>query len=100
MNNMPKKLREQLSNDPYYKKCARENGDCEGRITWEHCWIYAGKQIQEAWAIIALCWRHHLGDLLDKKINQKISLKRATPEDFAKYPRKDWKTLQSTLLTP
>lgn len=90
MNNIPPKLRERMSENPYYKFCARANSDCEGRITWEHAWIYASKQIQEEWAIIPLCVRHHLGDLLDKKENQRISLRRATLEDLLKYPKKDW----------
>ncbi len=42
------KLREQMANDPYYKYCARGGPDCNGRITWEHCFTYAGKQINEA----------------------------------------------------
>lgn len=90
MRPIPTKLKEIMSSDPYYKRCARANLDCEGRITWEHSYIYASCQINEVWAIIPLCWRHHLGDLLDKKENQRIALRRATPEDLAKYPKKDW----------
>lgn len=98
MTPIPPKLREEMSNDPYYKVCARKNGECSGRITWEHAWIYAGKQIQEKWAIIPLCWFHHLGEGLNKRINQLISLLRATPEDLAKYPKKDW-VYEKKLLT-
>lgn len=90
MNNIPLSLREEMAADPYYKVCARKSKACNGRITWEHAWIYAGKQIQEKWAIIPLCWYHHLGDGLHKEKNQAISLFRATPEDLAKYPKKDW----------
>lgn len=91
MNNMPPNLRKELSKDPYYLRCAREGKDCSGRVTWEHAWIYGGKQIQEKWAIIPLCWFHHLGAGMVKWINQLLSLIRATPEDLAKYPKKDWK---------
>ncbi len=90
MNNMPLSLRKKLAADPFYKTCARKNPDCVGRITWEHAWIYAGKQIQEKWAIIPLCEYHHLGDGLDKEKNQIISLGRATIEDLKKYPRGMW----------
>lgn len=79
-----------MSNDLYYKHCARANFDCSGRITWEHAFIYAGKQINEKWAIIPLCVYHHLGEGLDKHENQRIALRRATEEDLAKYPKKDW----------
>lgn len=81
MNKIPTKLRQQLSNDPYYYKCVRENKECSGRITWEHAMTYAGKQIQERWAIIPLCWYHHLGNGLHKLTNQIIATSRATNED-------------------
>jgi hypothetical protein len=80
-----------MADDPYYAKCARaKDGGCSGRITWEHVWIYAGRQINEIWAIIPLCWFHHLGDGFNKKINEMLSLDRATAADLAKYPKKKW----------
>lgn len=90
MNNMPLSLRKELADDPYYKTCARKSDECSGRITWEHVWIYAGRQIQERFAVIPLCWHHHLGDGLDKRENEMISIGRATIQDLKKYPRKDW----------
>ena len=92
MRPIPLKLRKQLENDPYYKSCARKDRDCEGRITWEHVWIYAGKQINEKFAIIPLCMYHHLGNGLNKQRNQQISLSRATEEELQKYPRMKWQT--------
>jgi len=72
-----------MAHDPYYRKCARMNdGGCDGRITWEHAIIYAGKQFNEKWAIIPLCVYHHLEDGLDKEINQMIALNRATDEEL------------------
>jgi len=98
MNNIPLKLRAEMANDPYYKKCVREqDGDCNGRITYEHSMIYASRQIQERWAIVPLCWHHHLGNGLKKEINQLIALRRATQSDLARYPRKDWATLRKYL---
>jgi hypothetical protein len=91
MRPIPPKLKAELAADPYYKICARwKEGGCEGRITWEHAFTYAGKQINERWAIIPLCWHHHLGPGLNKAKNQQIALARATPEDLAKYPKVDW----------
>lgn len=71
--------------DPYYKTCARKtDGGCDGRITFEHAIIYAGRQLQEKWAIVPICARHHEvdgyqdnGDL-DKARNVHIALNRAT----------------------
>lgn len=94
MRKIPAKLRQELAVDPYYQVCARRNADCAGRITWEHCWTYAGKQINERWSIIPLCWRHHLGDKLNKRINQQISYNRATKEELKKYPRKKFMPTQ------
>lgn len=86
-----------MSVDPYYQVCARKNGECQGRITWEHAFIYAGKQINEKWAIIPLCVYHHLGEGLVKNENQRIALARATPEDLAKYPNFDWEKRRNYL---
>lgn len=80
-----------MDEDPYYHRCVRKNeGSCSGRITWEHAWIYGANKIQEKWAIIPLCEHHHLGKGMIKWKNELIALRRATPEDLAKYPRKDW----------
>ena len=80
---IPKKLREQLANDPYYKICARhKEGGCSGRITWEHALLFAGKQIQTKWSILPLCWYHHLGAGLNKEINIWIALNRASDEEL------------------
>ncbi len=82
MRPIPTKLRSQLAADPFYKVCARAGPDCHGRITWEHALLWGGKQLNKPWAIIPLCMRHHLGAGLDKRLNQKIALNRATPEDL------------------
>lgn len=97
MNNIPGPLRAELAEDPYYKICARVDFDCSGRITWEHAHYYAGKQIQERWAIIPLCVYHHLGPGLNKELNQAIALARASDEDLAKYPRGNWQQMKSYL---
>lgn len=98
MTKIPEQLREEMARDPYYQKCCRsKEGTCQGRITWEHAWIYAGRQIQERFSIIPLCWHHHLGDGLNKEINHWISINRASSEDFAKYPKKNWAELKLLL---
>lgn len=91
MSPIPPTVKAEILADPYYKQCARASEmECDGRVTWEHAWIYAGKQIQERWAIVPLCVYHHLGAGLEKHLNQYLSLQRATPEDLAKYPKKNW----------
>lgn len=73
------------------KVCARRlEGGCAGRITWEHTLIYAGKQVQEEFAIIGLCEEHHLRAGMDKEKNQAIAFAQATVADLEKYPKSDW----------
>lgn len=99
MNNIPPKIRAELATLPRMKLCARRlEGGCSGRITWEHALIYAGKQVQEVWAILGLCDHHHLGSGLDKEKNHALALAQATPEDLAKYPRSDWVQKKKYLL--
>lgn len=97
MRKIPTKLRTVIASDPYYLKCARADSTCNGVLTWEHCWIYASNQINEVWAIIPLCWWHHLDVGLNKEINQWISINRATAEDLAKYARGQWSQIKMYL---
>lgn len=95
MSPIPKPLLKEILADPYYKVCARADDNCDGRITFEHCFIYCGRQIQELWAIIPLCWYHHLGAGLNKELNHYISLGRAMVlgvfgELQEKYPKFNW----------
>ena len=101
---IPKQLLHEILEDDYYKRCVRhQEGSCGGRVTFEHCWVYASKQIQEHWAIIPLCERHHgvlsyqdRGDL-QKDLNQWYSIHRASEDDFARYPRKAWIQIRAAL---
>lgn len=47
-------------------------GNCAGRLTKEHALYYAGKQIQEDWAILDICEFHHgVGPFQDRGDMQK-----------------------------
>ena len=94
------KLKKDMLGDPEYHFCMRQayfnDHTCQGRLTLEHAFIYAGQQIDEKWAILAICaWSHDVdqyqdGNNLDKEKNQYIALVRATVDDLEKYPRVDW----------
>lgn len=96
---MPQKLRDDLACDANYRGCCAKDKNCSGRITWEHALYYAGKQIQEKWAIIPLCWYHHLGEGLVKDFNEWVALNRLfrnnewLKEAKKKYPKaiSSWK---------
>jgi len=103
MRKIPAALKKKIASNPTMKSCAyktypeRGSAHCSGRITWEHAFIYAGRQINEEWAIIPLCWFHHLGAGLNKRFNEYLALRRATEEDLKKYPNRDWKQLKDDL---
>lgn len=103
MRPIPQSLREDLDADPDMHVCAvryRGIDECSGRIQWHHVWIYAGKQINESWAILGACEHHH--DLVQsnrdvRKEFERISLSKATATDLAKYPRKKWGQIRNWL---
>lgn len=74
--------------------CARHHeGTCAGNNTWEHAIIHAGKQLDEAWAIVILCEYHHAvnmyqdGGDLDKQKNVYYALNQATDDELRKVSK-------------
>lgn len=62
MTPIPPKLRKEIDSNPFYKNCALygwHGHECEGRITMDHTIIYAGRQLQELWAITPVCAKAH-----------------------------------------
>lgn len=95
MTPIPTKLRQIMEADPFMKVCIhtywRGSTPCSGRITYEHAFIYARKQIQEKWAIVPCCEGHNVGVTGKQKLyNKYIALLRATPQDLFKYPKNAW----------
>lgn len=105
MTPIPPAVRGVLENLPRMKKCAIAGmfDECEGRLTkpeWHHVWIYASRQIQEPWAILAGCSKHHAAVQSDPKVRMAFeykSLKLAGDEDLAEYPRKNWRQIKRQL---
>lgn len=94
MKRIPDKLKRELAIDPEYKYCSLlGGGDCDGNITWEHAIIYGSNQVQEKWAIIPLCARHHAvneyqdAGTCNKEKNVWVALNRATDEELIKYSK-------------
>jgi len=93
MSRIPKRIREELSEDPRYRVCTLADKNCKGRIQWHHNFIVAGSQIQKPFSIISLCEYHHENargkyrDIIDW-----ICLSRASELDLRDYPKvyKDW----------
>lgn len=108
MRPIPEKMKQEMLNAPEYQVCMRnaEFNDhvCQGRLTLEHALIYRGRQINEKWAIMSLCaWGHDVDEWqdagnIDKRKNEYCCIIRATDEDLAKYPKKNWKQLRKFLI--
>ena len=92
MRKVSSKVKKQLISEN--SVCSRvSDGGCAGRITWEHAIIYAGRQVDEPWAIIKLCARHHAVDEwqdkgdLQKEKNVWIALNRATDDELRRISK-------------
>lgn len=95
---IPSKIREYLAKDKFMTKCIHryleESDCCEGRIEWEHAFLYAGKQINEKWSIVPCCTYHHRGNGLVKDYNRYIALLRSLnvfKELTNKYYKYNWR---------
>lgn len=101
MNHIPTKLKKEILANPEYKTCmlkAWPGHICGGRITLEHALIYAGRQVQARFAIIAACARGHEVDqyqdahTMDKELNHWVALNRATDQELESISKAfDWK---------
>lgn len=90
MNNVPEKLKNEWKEKEVLgikRMCMRaDEGNCQGRLTKEHAITFAGRQVQEEWAILDICEFHHdvgafqgTGDL-NKEKHVCIALNRATED--------------------
>ena len=92
MNNTPKHLKEKWATEK--PKCIRASeGNCQGRLTKDHTIIFAGKQVQEDWAIVDVCAFHHgvdqfqdCGDL-DREKHTYYALCKATEDDLSRFSK-------------
>ncbi len=101
MRPIKKSVKKLLEQDPFMTTCfcvlPPEGEDTEvrhsGRVEWDHRFFYAGRQIDERFAIIGRCVLHHRGSTIsarDNRLGEFLCLLRATPEELARYPKIDW----------
>ncbi len=87
---IPVKLRKELSEDKFYKKCCI-TGRTDGKIDFHHNLIFAGKQVQEKFAILPVhesIHKYHNG--LTTEVKEKLNwimLSRATNKELLKYSK-------------
>jgi len=90
MKKIPQKLREDMSNDPYMKKCCFPFiHDCQGKIEWHHALIFGGSQVQEKECILPICQAiHEKARNTDvKEILDLVMYSRMSPEQMKKYSK-------------
>lgn len=90
MRPIPANIRKKIAADPFMSRCVW-TGETQD-ISWEHPWIYAGHQIIDPWATVPLARRLNTSSMPTEIKNycRWISLCRASTEDLAKYPKRDW----------
>jgi len=109
MRPIPQKLRTELEETHRMKRCELSKrqdlyGLCMGRKEnpeWHHVWIYAGKQINEPWAILATCTRHHKMVTSDPSVKRAFEIRSlfiATDKELEKYPRKNWAQVKKLII--
>jgi hypothetical protein len=91
MNHIPKKLNDEINDDPFYRKCCLSFlGGCGGKniygrtIERHHALIFAGRQVQAKFCILPACPDHHrIADRKDiKELFVWILLNRASVEEL------------------
>ena len=88
MNKIPNKLRDEMAEDPLYQRCCVTGfTKRDTKIEWHHNLIFAGRQVQEKFAILPLA--KHVHDQIELYRDQcdLIMLVRATPEELARYSK-------------
>jgi hypothetical protein len=81
---IPKEMREEMSQDPYYKKCCI-TGRSDEKIDWHHNLTFKGKRVNEKFCILPLAKSVH--DKLPKELCDWVMWNRATDEEIARYSK-------------
>lgn len=87
---IPKRLRELLANDQFYKKCCL-TGKTNEKIDWHHNFNFAGKNLNEKWCILPVCnsiHQYHQG--ITSKVKEKLNwimYNRANNQTLKRYSK-------------
>lgn len=93
---IPKAIRDELAQDPWMKTCSLSgyNFFCKGKIQWHHSMTYAGKRVNEIYAILPVCEAHHdkqaeLRQPQEHLMRTRIKEFNAEADFKRKFPRSD-----------
>lgn len=96
---IPAELRQALADDPYMHQCCIGDTNCAGKIDFHHNLIYAGRRVNEPFAILPVCSFHH-AKADTREVREKLNwamVNRMSEADIAKYSRFNWAQLISYL---
>ena len=94
---IPPKMKEEMANDPFYKKCCI-TGRSDEKIEWHHNLMFAGKRVSEKFAILPVLQSIHRQEAKYKDELNRIMLNRATDEELERYSKAvDYKKLRDRL---
>jgi hypothetical protein len=83
---IPTKLREEMSNDPFYKRCCI-TGQTTGKIDWHHNLQFASKRVNEKFCILPLAKEIHDKISYYKELCDWIMWSRASNQDITRYSK-------------
>jgi hypothetical protein len=86
MRAIPKKLREEMANDPFYKRCCI-TGRMDEKIDFHHALIFAGRQVNEKFCILPLAQSVHKEIEKHKMKCDWIMLNRGTDDELIRYSK-------------
>lgn len=81
-------MREEIAGDPFMKRCC-VTGRTNGKIEWHHNLIFAGRQVNQTWAILPLSEAVHI-QARHTDVKERldwIMLNRATDEQLSEYSK-------------
>lgn len=87
---IPKKMREEMSADPFYKRCCvTGKTSAQEKIDWHHNFQFAGKRVNEKWCILPVCKSVHAkaDTSLVRGHLDFIMLNRATDDELQRYSK-------------
>lgn len=93
MRPIPQKIRKRLANDSKMTMCTLCGS--KNNLEWHHALTYNGTQLNEWFAILALCRECHRGDFGTIKLEARIlcellAMTRGLSELQKKYPKRNW----------
>jgi len=86
MNNIPLKLKKELSADLFYQRCCITG---QTNIKWHHAFTFAGRQVQEKWCILPIAKEIHDNIEQYKEKCDWLILNRADDETLKKYSKSE-----------